>query len=286
MRHRPHPSVPQKERIKMKRIITLTAAVLIIFAGCTQSENAKESTSLSETTETVPSTAVTQSTEGSTEHTETNCTKQTSLTAPTSLPASSTAESRTEPKLTYSQTSAVTTGTTTQVQTTLPTTTVPPAQKTTQAQMTTQTSSHALNAVTPPEAKPTETVTADKKITVTVFCSCKNAVDYGIRNKEAYGSLIPEDGILIDTAVKVSPGSTAMDAIKAACRQSGIEINESRGYIKGIGGLYEKDCGGASGWLYSVNGSFPYTSSDKYVLEANDTIELHYTVKNGDVTRM
>ncbi len=277
----------------MKRIIAITAAVLIIFAGCAQKNTGGESTQASETSKATESTAVVLSTEESAEHTETSCTQQTALSTPTSSPtSSSTAESRTEPKLTHTQASAVPTETATQAQTTLPTTAVHRTQKTTQSQTATQaptqtqTESHGLNAVTPSQANTTETVTEDKKITVTVFCSCKNAVEYGIRNKEAYADLIPEDGILINTTVKVSPNSTALDAIKAACRQSGIEIDESRGYIRGIGGLYEKDCGGASGWLYSVNGSFPYTSSDKYVLKANDRIELHYTVKNGDVTRM
>ena len=77
-----------------------------------------------------------------------------------------------------------------------------------------------------------------------------------------------------------------MDAIKAACTQSSVEIKENRGYIRSIGSLAEKDCGGASGWLYSVNSAFPNTSSDKYVLTDGDSIELHYTVKNGDITRM
>ena len=54
--------------------------------------------------------------------------------------------------------------------------------------------------------------------------------------------------------------------------------------VSAIGGLFEKDCGGASGWMYCVNGTFPNMSSDKYKLINNDSIELHYTVKSGDIT--
>ena len=98
-----------------------------------------------------------------------------------------------------------------------------------------------------------------------------------------YADFIPEDGTLFNTTLTVPKGSTALDAIKAAALDSNVEIKENRGYIRGIGGLYEKDCGGASGWMYSVNGTFPNVSSDKYKLNSNDKIELHYTVEIGDV---
>lgn len=74
-----------------------------------------------------------------------------------------------------------------------------------------------------------------------------------------------------------------MEAIKAATLENNIEIKENRGYIRAIGGLSEKDCGGASGWMYCVNGAFPNVSSDKYLINNNDRIELHYTVNFGDV---
>lgn len=121
----------------------------------------------------------------------------------------------------------------------------------------------------------------DSVITVSVYCSCKNAIDYGIRAKKSY---LPESGIMLNTTVTVKKGSTALAAIKEACNKSGIKIDEKRGYIRGINDLYEKDCGGASGWMYSVNGSFPNVSSDKYTLSSGERIELHYTVKLGDVS--
>ncbi len=123
----------------------------------------------------------------------------------------------------------------------------------------------------------------DSLITVTVYCSCKNAVDYGIRDKKDYSHIIPANGIMLNSTVTVKKGSSALDAIKEACLISGTEISEKRGYIRGIGGLYEKNCGGASGWMYCVNGTFPNMSSDKYTLESGDRIELHYTVNLGDV---
>ena len=137
----------------------------------------------------------------------------------------------------------------------------------------------------PPQTEPVAPTTqADSSvITVSVYCSCKNAVNYGIRDKKDYASFIPEDGVLFNSTITVQEGSTAMDAIKSACLQSNVKIDEKRGYISGIGGLSEKACGGSSGWMYSVNSVFPNVSSDKYTLSSGDRIELHYTVKNGDV---
>ena len=139
------------------------------------------------------------------------------------------------------------------------------------------------DSITTTKNQSATTHTDDSLITVTVYCSCKNAVDYGIRDEKDYSDTVPADGIMFNSTVTVKKGSTALDAIKEACLQSNTEIDEKRGYIRGIGGLYEKDCGGASGWMYSVNGTFPNMSSDKYTLESSDRIELHYTVKLGDV---
>lgn len=139
------------------------------------------------------------------------------------------------------------------------------------------TSSAQTTAVTP------STTHNDSLITVSVFCSCKNAVNDGIRDKKDFAEFIPEDGVIFSATVTVPKGSTAMEAIKTAALENNVEIKESRGYIRGIGGLFEKDCGGGSGWMYSVNGTLPNVSSDKYKLNNNDRIELHYTVNSGDV---
>ena len=280
--------MPQKVRNKtMKRIIILTAVILLVFTGCTKSKNPHENTTVAQQITEASSRIITAtSTEESTESAEESSVTATNTTV--SIPTATviTTEGTTVTKPALTSTTAVITEASTTTHTTVPTTAVQTTQKPTQATTQPQAENPGLNAVAPATTKAVPATTEDKKITVTVFCSCKNAVNYGIRNQGDYGNFIPESGILIDTTVNVAPDSTAMDAIKAACRQNGIEIDESRGYIKGIGGLYEKDCGGASGWLYSVNDSFPYTSSDKYVLKPNDRIELHYTVKNGDVTRM
>lgn len=52
-------------------------------------------------------------------------------------------------------------------------------------------------------------------------------------------------------------------------------------YIEGIANIYELDCGELSGWMYSVNGSFPNYGCSKYTLTNNDKIEWVYTCNLG-----
>lgn len=126
---------------------------------------------------------------------------------------------------------------------------------------------------------PVTTTIQKETISVTVKCNCKNAIDYGFSS-----DTIPQNGEIFQESVLVEQGTSALDAIKIACHQSGTSITEKRGYISEIGGLKEKDCGGLGGWLYKVNGELPNYSSDKYKLNDEDVIELIYTVKIGDVT--
>ena len=71
-------------------------------------------------------------------------------------------------------------------------------------------------------------------------------------------------------------GATPYDALCAL----GISINarpSSYGtYVAAIGGLAEKEHGGTSGWMYSVNGVTPNTACSNYVLSNGDTVVWYY----------
>ncbi len=274
----------------MKRISALTLVILLIFMGCAKQNPQQQATTTHEQSDSITISTAEVVTEEITEEsltarTDTNTTIE-------SVTTSATTVTQTTKPLTTRATTALQTSTTqkatTQTTKSATHTTQPTAAKNTAAYTaaTTQadtTTNKAEILVTVQTTKPVQAATDEALITVTVLCSCKNAVDYGIREKNP---AIPESGIILNTTVTVKQSSTAMDAIKAACSKNSVEIAETRGYIKSIGTLAEKDCGGASGWLYSVNSAFPNTSSDKYVLTDGDSIELHYTVKNGDITRM
>ena len=71
-------------------------------------------------------------------------------------------------------------------------------------------------------------------------------------------------------------GVTVYDALCAL----GLSVNahgSSYGtYVSAIGGLAEKQYGGTSGWMYSVNGTTPMTACSNYVLSNGDNAVWYY----------
>ena len=71
-------------------------------------------------------------------------------------------------------------------------------------------------------------------------------------------------------------GATVYDALCAL----GLSVNahgSSYGtYVAAIGGLAEKQYGGTSGWMYSVNGSTPMTACSNYVISNGDNVVWYY----------
>lgn len=115
-----------------------------------------------------------------------------------------------------------------------------------------------------------------KTITVTVAVSCKNAL--------SYGADVPQSGYILEqTRLTLKNGQTVFDALEAACDKNGVSLTyQSKSYITGIGGLNEKDCGGASGWMYRVNGTNPMKAASKYTLKNGDTVEWYYVTDSND----
>ena len=71
-------------------------------------------------------------------------------------------------------------------------------------------------------------------------------------------------------------GATVYDALCAL----GLSVNahgSSYGtYVSAIGGLAEKQYGGTSGWMYSVNGTTPMTACSNYLLSNGDNVVWYY----------
>ncbi len=73
-----------------------------------------------------------------------------------------------------------------------------------------------------------------------------------------------------------SQGATVYDAL-CACGLSMNASNTGYGiYVSAIGGLAEKEHGGHSGWMYSVNGAVPMTACSNYVLSNGDSVSWYY----------
>ena len=71
-------------------------------------------------------------------------------------------------------------------------------------------------------------------------------------------------------------GATVYDTL-CACGLSMNASNTGYGiYVSAIGGLAEKEHGGHSGWMYSVNGAVPMTACSNYVLSNGDSVSWYY----------
>ena len=114
-------------------------------------------------------------------------------------------------------------------------------------------------------------------ITVTVSVLCTLAVGNPNLNP---GVTVPSDGVMVSgLSLELTPGQTAFDALS----QTGLALDYTGSpsrknvYLRGIGGLYEKDCGPSSGWVFSVNGAYPNTSCSKVALSDGDVVSFQFT---------
>jgi hypothetical protein len=76
--------------------------------------------------------------------------------------------------------------------------------------------------------------------------------------------------------VSLPSGATAYDALVAAGASVNARSTAYGIYVAGIGGLAEREHGGQSGWVYSVDGSEPGTACSGYVLSDGDSVVWTY----------
>lgn len=117
------------------------------------------------------------------------------------------------------------------------------------------------------------------KLTVT----CSEVFSHMDKLSESAKKVIPADGMMLQETCEFEEGDTAFDVLKRACTQKGILLDYvftpiySTYYIKGIGNLYEFDCGDESGWMYSVNGKNPGYGASQYKLSNGDCVVFYFT---------
>lgn len=71
-------------------------------------------------------------------------------------------------------------------------------------------------------------------------------------------------------------GATVYDALCALGPSVNAHGSSYGTYVSAIGGLAEKQYGGTSGWMYSVNGTTPMTACSNYVLSNGDNVVWYY----------
>ena len=100
--------------------------------------------------------------------------------------------------------------------------------------------------------------------------------------------LVPADGVLYENpAAQITDGESAFDLLLRETRAAGIHLDFVKTpayntvYVRGIGNLYEFDCGDLSGWTYRVNGEFLSVGCSLAILHPGDTVEFLYTCDLG-----
>lgn len=131
-------------------------------------------------------------------------------------------------------------------------------------------------------------LTKEGDMAVTISIDCKSvlsnysSLDESLKNTE----YIPENGIILPkTAVYLTSGATALDALKAAAKEHNIQLEYTQSpndsYVEGINYIYEFSCGNLSGWMYKVNGNFADKGCNSLYLQDGDNIEWVYTCNLG-----
>lgn len=113
--------------------------------------------------------------------------------------------------------------------------------------------------------------------TCTLQIDCRAALAYDALPEEIR-AILPEDGFFYTGTVSIQEGDTVFDILLRTTRSQGIHLDflDSPAlrtkYIRGIGNLYEKQCGSTSGWTYYVDGVFAQTGCSQFDLHGGETI--------------
>lgn len=119
----------------------------------------------------------------------------------------------------------------------------------------------------------------------TITIKCDKILKNMDKLKEGKSKYVPSNGIILSkSTVEFKDGNNVYDVLKATCSAAGINLsarNSSMGvYVEGINNIFEFDCGGTSGWMYSVNGTTPNHSCAEHKVKNGDNIVWYYTCGN------
>lgn len=150
-----------------------------------------------------------------------------------------------------------------------------------------------------PSVQPANTTTAAARKTCTVTIDCRELRDRPEKLKTPEkAAFVPKSGYIVkDVTMEFKDGESAYDVLRRLCathtctdncrfcQAEGIQMESTytpqfnNYYVEGIHQLYEKDCGGTSGWTYWVNGEFPNYGSSSYIVKPGDRIVWVYSIE-------
>ncbi len=134
------------------------------------------------------------------------------------------------------------------------------------------------------KAEPTSTpaVEKEKKHTCSFTIECRLILDRKDLWRDGLEEVVPGDGVFFSDKVRYKKGQSVYDVLKKICDKNDILLDADYTplydtyYVRGIGNLYEFDCGSESGWKYKVNGVLPGVGSSLYEIKDDDEIVFFY----------
>ncbi|MBQ3054444.1 MAG: DUF4430 domain-containing protein [Clostridia bacterium] len=134
-----------------------------------------------------------------------------------------------------------------------------------------------------------ETKESGKSETFSIKISCETVLENKDKLPEEKRELVPENGIFYENDhLEFSQGQTLYQVLKTLMQKEKIHIdfNTSNSfgsvYVRGIGNIYELDCGNLSGWFMKINGEFPNEDCGSYKVKQGDIVEFLYTCNMGE----
>lgn len=126
------------------------------------------------------------------------------------------------------------------------------------------------------------TQTTSSEINCSITIECKSILNNMDDLKPEHEKYVPKNGIMLNNyKTTLKSKSTVYDLLKKACNDKGITYTAKDTmysvYIAGINNIDEKDCGIGSGWMYTVNGSYPNVGVDLKKLKDGDKVVFTYT---------
>ena len=135
------------------------------------------------------------------------------------------------------------------------------------------------------ESTSTPAVEKEKKHTCSFTIECRLILDRKDLWRDGLEEVVPGDGVFFSDKVRYKKGQSVYDVLKKICDKNDILLDADYTplydtyYVRGIGNLYEFDCGSESGWKYKVNGVLPGVGSSLYEIKDDDEIVFFYDIE-------
>lgn len=120
--------------------------------------------------------------------------------------------------------------------------------------------------------------------TCTISVNCASVLQNMDKLKGGKEKIIPANGVILsEQKIEFEEGESVFEVLKRTLEAGNIHLEFVKTpwvdsvYIKGIGNLYEFDCGGYSGWMYKVNGVNPTCGCSEYKLKKGDIVEFVFS---------